>query len=240
MAFVIESGRLGGAPASSSSWFQSSSLRWTMPTQGHAHAGVLLTGKRRVREWGLTSIPIALRAPAQLQIWHGPFQFFHRQSDVRQRHTMVAIASASSGSRGAGPHANTDSTAKARTAGSYQPQNGRARPPLQRQRPGPQRPIDSRQAPSEQHPHPQQRPQATAIQQQELSSSASPAYHSNTALQRPLRPSDSSLLRGSTFPKKTTTVHFCLQYHTQYGQRIRLVGSHEGLGKLLAILHCAP
>ncbi|CAL8471033.1 g10575 [Coccomyxa elongata] len=32
-------------------------------------------------------------------------------------------------------------------------------------------------------------------------------------------------------PTRTPTlVHFCLQYHTNYGQQIRLVGSHENLG----------
>ena len=111
------------------------------------------------------------------------------------------------------------------------------RPPLQRQRPGPQRPMDARQQQQSQGPayapssssNAQQRPQSYPQQ--------------STTLQRPQRPGQQQQqsvqqrqpeppARGG-FGRQHAVVHFCLQYHTNYGQRIRLVGSHDNLGECM-------
>lgn len=101
---------------------------------------------------------------------------------------------------------------------------GGPRPPLQRQRPGPQRPMDSRQA-KPQHPSQQQAPQGTSSAQRR----APPMPQEDRSVQRN-QTEPSTSLGWSTTAKKPTLVHFCLQYHTSYGQQIRLVGSHENLG----------
>ena len=104
--------------------------------------------------------------------------------------------------------------------------NAQPRPPLPRQRPGPQRPLDYRQ-------------QSSAVQLQEPASSSQGLSHDSRSVGRPqlglqqqqqrqqqeprLQPQRTSYSRG-------TRVHFSLQYHTNYGERIRLVGSHESLG----------
>ena len=102
------------------------------------------------------------------------------------------------------------------------------RPPLQRQRPGPQRPMDSRQA---QQPSPQQMPQGTSTSQQR----GPPITQQERNVQRnPSAPSTSMAWSAPT--RNPTLVNFCLQYHTNYGQQIRLVGSHENLGEDYSIL----
>lgn len=105
------------------------------------------------------------------------------------------------------------------------------RPPLQRQRPGPQRPTDSRQP--QQPSRQQQMPQETSTSQQR----GPPVSQQERDVQRnPTGPSTSVAWSAPT--RTPTLVHFCLQYHTNYGQQIRLVGSHENLGgNLLCILH---
>lgn len=104
------------------------------------------------------------------------------------------------------------------------------RPPLQRQRPGPQRPMDSRQA-KPQHPSQQQVPQRPSSDQQRVPA----APQQESSVERNQREPGTSVA-WNTSSKRPTLVHFCLQYHTSYGQQIRLVGSHENLGMLRTIL----
>lgn len=98
------------------------------------------------------------------------------------------------------------------------------RTPLQRQRPGPQRPMDSRLE-QPQHPPQQQRPQGSYMAQQRT-----PTGPQREAAVQRVQPQPSDALTWSSSTRQTTVVHFCLQYHTNYGQRIRLVGSHVNLG----------
>ena len=111
-------------------------------------------------------------------------------------------------------------------------QNGRARPPLQRQRPGPQRPMDAKQRqqrPQRQMPPFKQEPDAQP-QTQQSSGSAGQAQQPRGLQRGPPQQQDRVTPVGAP-PKQRTAVHFCLQFDTQYGQRIRLVGSHPNLGE---------
>ena len=141
----------------------------------------------------------------------------------RRRHTVRRIGSCRSiapcRSQAEGSSGGEVSEPKARRR-SY----GAPRPPLQRQRPGPQRPMDSRQA-KPQQPSQQQMPQGASSAQQRVPSMP----QENRSVHRNQGEPGTSM-GWSTTAKKPTLVHFCLQYHTNYGQQIRLVGSHENLG----------
>ena len=118
--------------------------------------------------------------------------------------------------------------------------NSKPRPPLQRQRPGPQRPMDARQRrqrPERQTPPFRHEPESQTAQQ---GSRAPGQLQSVSSPQRGLqqrKPEDRGVPVGSP-PRQMTAVHFCLQFDTQYGQRIRLVGSHSNLGQLPS--YCRP
>lgn len=147
----------------------------------------------------------------------------------RSMRSLLLLGSQRAGSPSFVPHAAADDTQPSRG----QP-NSKPRPPLQRQRPGPQRPMDAkqrRQRPERQTPPFRHEPESQMAQQ----GSGSPGQLQSASIpQRGLqqrKPEDRIVSVGSQ-PRQMTVVHFCLQFDTQYGQRIRLVGSHSNLGQL--------
>ena len=128
--------------------------------------------------------------------------------------------------------------ARARSEGEVRrpPYDG-PRPPLHRQRPGPQRPMDSRQ--QQQSPGPASAPSSSSSAQQRPQSYP----QQSPTLQRPQRPGQLQqqlVQQRQTVPparaslgRQHAVVYFSLQYHTVYGQSIRLVGSHDNLGECI-------
>ena len=157
-----------------------------------------------------------------------------RMLAVRNVKSVLLCGSQRAGSPSFVPYAAADDSQPSRG----QP-NSRPRPPLQRQRPGPQRPMDARQRrqrPDRPTPPFRHEPDSQMAQQ----SSGSPgqlqsASNSQRGLQQQ-KPEDRVVPVGSP-PRQMTAVHFCLQFDTQYGQQIRLVGSHSNLGQLHSHVH---
>ena len=114
-------------------------------------------------------------------------------------------------------------------------QQSRTRPPLQRQRPGPQRPMDGRQR-QQQRPQRQTPPfkqDSDSPSQEQQSSGPAAQPQQATGLQRGQQQpgSESRVAPVGGPPQQMTAVSFCIQFDTQYGQRMRLVGSHHNLGE---------
>ncbi len=156
---------------------------------------------------------------------------FHamRVQPKRNLKPMLLPGSQRAGSPSFLPHAAADDTQPSRG----QP-NSRPRPPLQRQRPGPQRPMDTRQRkqrPERQTPPLRHEPDGQMAQQGSGSPGQLPAASSPQRGIQQRKAEDRVAPVGSP-PRQMTAVHFCLQFDTQYGQRIRLVGSHSNLGQL--------
>ncbi|CAK0782270.1 hypothetical protein CVIRNUC_005612 [Coccomyxa viridis] len=113
-------------------------------------------------------------------------------------------------------------------------QQSRVRPPLQRQRPGPQRPMDGRQR-QQQRPQRQTPPfkqdSGSQLQEQQGSSPADQPQQARGLQRGQQQPGSDSRVASVGGPsQQMTAVSFCLQFDTQYGQRMRLVGSHHNLG----------
>ncbi len=121
-------------------------------------------------------------------------------------------------------------------------QQSRVRPPLQRQRPGPQRPMDGRQR-QQQRPQRQTPPfkqdSGSQLQEQQGSSPADQPQQARGLQRGQQQPGSDSRVASVGGPsQQMTAVSFCLQFDTQYGQRMRLVGSHHNLGNCYA--PCLP
>lgn len=194
-------------------------------TDGQSCAYRSHRGTRLFGAWVFARVPLVSRLDKQLKSCQPLSASLNDCSESDHGLSARRRAAASLGSQGAVPSESAAGSPSGRSSGSPRPPHGAYRPPLQRQRPGPQRPMDSRQAPSQQHSNPPHRQQGLASQQP-------PGRPIDSRiLERPRHPSGDGLARSSGIVKNTTTVNFCLQYHTQYGQRIRLVGSHESLGE---------
>ena len=133
------------------------------------------------------------------------------------------------------PHAVADDSQPSRAQSS-----SRARPPLQRQRPGPQRPMDARQR--RQRPQRETPPLRHEPHDEDAKQGSKPPAQGQAASnpQRRLqqRKVEDKIAPVGSPPRQMTAVHFCLQFDTQYGQRIRLVGSHDSLGQSHVLSSC--
>ena len=121
-------------------------------------------------------------------------------------------------------------------------QQSRTRSPLQRQRPGPQRPMDGRQRqqqrPQRQTPPFKQDSGSQPLEQQSSGPLAQPQQARGLQRGHQEPGSDGRVAPVGSPPQQMTAVSFCLHFDTQYGQRMRLVGSHHNLGGSHALV-CA-
>lgn len=161
--------------------------------------------------------------------WKGVCGF--RKQPSRSLKPLLLAGSQRAGSPSFVLHAAAQESQQPRGSPSSRP-----RPPLQRQRPGPQRPMDARQRQQEQRPQRQTPPfkhEPDAQLRAQKSNGPLPQAQQPNSPQRGLqqrKPEEKIAPLGGP-PKQMTAAHFCLQFDTQYGQRIRLVGSHHNLGQ---------